>query len=264
LAASTPGVLDILPRLLYHPAACRHLTRLGALFGKITMERTAHLDDVATTQDCASQWADTASRCGTDQDKYMGCFWEHFHHLRATPFTMLEIGVYQGASIATWKALFPKAKIYALDINPECARYADWPRVKITIGSQADPAMLEEWTRQVTDPIDVIIDDGSHIMEHLKISFTHLFPKLRSGGIYVLEDLGTCYMTEYGGRQPKQPTPIESLKQCIGLARPEPSTMIEVLKSCVDNINQRWSGVGNPLAIESLHFYSNICFVYKQ
>ncbi len=48
-------------------------------------------------------------------------FWDHLNHLQNTAFTMLEIGVYRGGSLATWKELFPKAKIYALDINPECA-----------------------------------------------------------------------------------------------------------------------------------------------
>ncbi len=149
---------------------------------------------------------------------------------RCLPWALLEL----------WKELFPNAKIYALDINPECTEYEDWPRVKITIGSQNDPVALEEWTQQVTDPIDVIIDDGSHVMEHLKTSFMHLFPKLRPGGIYVLEDLGTCYMPKYGGRQPRPRTMIELVKWFAGLRRP--STMIEVLKSFVDNINETWSG----------------------
>ena len=40
--------------------------------------------------------------------------------------------------------------------------------------------------------------------------------------------------------------------------------MIELLKSFVDNINESWSSVGNPLAIDQMHFYPNICFVYKK
>jgi Methyltransferase domain len=226
------------------------------------MEGTACLNNLATGKSFAARWADTATRCGTDQGPYMRHFWDHLNHLQTTAFTMLEIGVYRGGSLATWKELFPKAKIYALDINPECAQYADRSRVKITIGSQNDPVALEEWTKQVSDPIDVIIDDGSHVMEHLKTSFMHLFPKLRPGGIYVLEDLGTCYMPEYGGRLPKPSTRIELLKSFAGL--PKPSTMIELLKSFIDNINESWSSVGNPLAIDQMHFYPNICFVYKK
>jgi hypothetical protein len=82
-------------------------------------------------------------------------------------------------------------------------------------------------------------------MEHLRASFTHLFPKLRPGGVYVLEDLGTCYWPKYGG----------------GLRNP--ATMIEMLKSFVDDINTNWSKTGNRFQIEHIHFYPNICFVYK-
>jgi len=209
------------------------------------MEATACLSHHAAT-DSPEAWVETATRCGTDQGPYMWYFWEHFKHLQSKAFTMMEIGVYHGGSLATWKTLFPKAKIYALDINPECARYEDLPRVKVTIGSQADPVTLDKWVEQVTDPIDVIIDDGSHVMEHLRTSFMHLFPRLRPGGIYVLEDLGTCYWSDYGG----------------GLHNR--MSMIELLKSLVDNINHHWSGIGNPLEIGRMHFYPNICFVYKR
>jgi len=226
------------------------------------MEGTTCVDNLAAAKTTANQWAETATRCGTDQGPYMRHFWQHLNRLQSTAFTLLEIGVQRGRSLETWKELFPNATIYGLDIDPECAQYADWPRVKVSIGSQADPAVLEEWTKQVTDPIDVIIDDGSHVMEHLKTSFYHLFPKLRPGGIYVLEDLGTCYMPEFGGRLPEPSTKIDLLRSCFG--RPKPSTMIEVLKSCVDNINANWSGIGNPLEIDHMHFYTNICFVYKK
>jgi hypothetical protein len=199
----------------------------------------------AAVKSTAAEWVEIANRCGTDQGPYMYYFWEHLRHLQSKPFTLMEIGIYQGASLATWKELFPRAQIHALDINPECARYEDLPRVKVTIGSQADPDTLERWASEVKGPIDVIIDDGSHVMEHLKISFMHLFPKLRSGGVYILEDLGTCYMPEYGG----------------GLHHP--GSMIELLKSFVDNINHHWSTTGNPLSISHMCFYTNICIVYK-
>jgi hypothetical protein len=205
----------------------------------------AHRVDRSGVDSSIEAWEDVARRCGTDQVPNMRFFWEHFHSLQDSEFTLLEIGVYRGQSLEVWKEIYPKAKIYALDINPDCAQYADPPRVKVTIGSQADPHVLDDWLSQVTDPIDVIIDDGSHVMEHLRASFTHLFPKLRPGGVYVLEDLGTCYIPEYGG------------------ALGNPGTMIEMLKSFVDDIHSHWSGTGNRFQIEHIHFYGNICFVYK-
>src|SRR5690606_41306911 len=46
---------------------------------------------------------------------------------------------------------------------------------------------------------DLIIDDGSHINEHVIESFNFLFPRLKSGGIYVIEDVQTSYWVDYGG-----------------------------------------------------------------
>ena len=36
---------------------------------------------------------------------------------------------------------------------------------------------------------DVIIDDASHASPHQQLAFRHLFPRLRSGGLYIIEDL---------------------------------------------------------------------------
>ena len=44
-----------------------------------------------------------------------------------------------------------------------------------------------------TRRVDIIIDDGSHIVYDQVISFKSLFNKLNPGGIYVIEDLHTSY-----------------------------------------------------------------------
>ena len=48
-------------------------------------------------------------------------------------------------------------------------------------------------------PPDVIIDDGSHIGEHVCTTFETLFPRMATGGVYVIEDLHTSYWPSYGG-----------------------------------------------------------------
>jgi len=37
--------------------------------------------------------------------------------------------------------------------------------------------------------LDIIIDDASHASHHQQNAFLTLFPKLRSGGLYIIEDL---------------------------------------------------------------------------
>ncbi len=36
---------------------------------------------------------------------------------------------------------------------------------------------------------DIIIDDASHASHHQQNGFLEMFPKLRSGGLYIIEDL---------------------------------------------------------------------------
>jgi hypothetical protein len=45
----------------------------------------------------------------------------------------------------------------------------------------------------------MILDDGSHINDHMIYSFEHLFGSVKSGGVYVIEDIGCSYWEDYGG-----------------------------------------------------------------
>jgi hypothetical protein len=125
-------------------------------------------------------------------------FYEYyFRHLRLSPIRLLEIGVLDGRSLATWKVYFPHAKLYGLDIDPSCRRFED-DRVRIFIGSQADASVLASVREHVPDGFDVIIDDGSHYVRHVEASFAGLFGHLREGGIYAIEDLHVSAASDWG------------------------------------------------------------------
>lgn len=122
-----------------------------------------------------------------------------FQPLRQRPGKFLEIGVFNGGSLALWKKIFaPGTVITGLDINPECARFDDpGNQIHVRIGSQADPQFL----KRVIDefgPFDFILDDGSHQTAHLITTFNTLFDQgLTAGGTYVVEDLHTNYWHQY-------------------------------------------------------------------
>jgi hypothetical protein len=56
------------------------------------------------------------------------------------------------------------------------------------------PLLLRKWGGG-----DVVLDDGSHRMEHVRASLTALYPKLEMGGTYMIEDLHTSYYRGFGG-----------------------------------------------------------------
>ena len=66
------------------------------------------------------------------------------------------------------------------------------------VGDQGDPVFLNRVLDEI-GPLDVIIDDGSHRVEHQRASLLVLFPGLRPGGLYVLEDLFTAFFAPFGG-----------------------------------------------------------------
>ena len=92
-----------------------------------------------------------------------------------------------GASIKTWYDYFPKATIYGADINP--ATHLDNDRVTTRILDQGSREQLDAFVAEVGGDFDVIIDDGSHRPDHQQVTFSALFPQLKPGGLYFIEDL---------------------------------------------------------------------------
>ncbi|WP_102108179.1 class I SAM-dependent methyltransferase [Oceaniglobus roseus] len=129
---------------------------------------------------------------------YIPLYDRYFARFRDRPLRFLEIGVSKGGSLQMWRRYFgAEAVIFGIDIDPACAAF-DGQAGQVRIGSQADAAFL----RRVLDEmggVDVVLDDGSHVMEHIRASFEVLFPALAKGGLYMIEDLHTAYWPDYGG-----------------------------------------------------------------
>ena len=149
-----------------------------------------------------------------------------------------------------WRTYFPKALIYGIDIYDKSGH--DERRIKTFKGSQADSEFLEHLMSQ-TGPFDIIIDDGSHMNEHILYTFKYLFPRLTDNGLYVIEDLQTSYWRKFGGSNE--------------LNRPD--TAMGFLKCLVDGLNHAEFELPSyqpsyfDRHIVALHFYHNIAFIQK-
>jgi hypothetical protein len=112
---------------------------------------------------------------------------------------MIEIGIldprFPGGCLKFWDLIFPNMKYYGFDII-DC-NHLKCNRDKITtvIGDQNSPEDLMEMinTYDLSGNIDFIIDDGSHISEHIITSFKTLYPHIKKGGYYFIEDLHAGY-----------------------------------------------------------------------
>jgi hypothetical protein len=153
---------------------------------------------------------DLSARYGSD--KWGGLHWytphymNHFSPLRYDPVQVLEIGVggykYEscgGESLYMWQRFFPRGLVYGMDLYPKPG--VRGPRIRTIEGDQNNPGFLRSLAAEF-GPFDIIIDDGSHVNEHVRTSFEELFGCVRPGGYYVIEDLHTSYWPEFGGEAP--------------------------------------------------------------
>jgi cephalosporin hydroxylase len=151
-------------------------------------------------------------------EQYFPVYERHLSQWRNKSLTFIEVGVSQGGSLQMWRRFFgPMATIIGIDISPSAKKHEEHG-INVRIGDQSDPVFLASLVDEFGPP-DVVLDDGSHQMEHVKSTFEFFYPKLSKNGIYVVEDANTSYDPEYGG----------------GLD--EPSSFINLSKDLIDRLH---------------------------
>ncbi|MGH9553737.1 MAG: hypothetical protein ACRD3W_30435, partial [Terriglobales bacterium] len=119
------------------------------------------------------------------------------------PTSILEVGVHSGESTKVFSSVFPDAKIVGIDIKRKKIDFSDYPMVTYLQADQGDAtalhAILEEY---FPTGVDLVIDDASHIGSLSRATWDAVFPHVRSGGLYIVEDWGTGYWDDFpdGGR----------------------------------------------------------------
>ncbi|GHT50160.1 hypothetical protein FACS1894102_5500 [Spirochaetia bacterium] len=198
---------------------------------------------------------------GTDKigsHYYTQHYMTYLQKIRKKHIRLLEIGVggydnpnFGGHSLRMWKKYFSHGQIYGLDIYDKSALQEK--RITIFKGSQIDNDFLEDVIKR-TGELDIIIDDGSHLNEHIIETFKILFPKLKQGGIYVVEDIQTSYWPDMGGDSQNL------LNQ---------NTAMNFFKGLTDGLNyEEYLIPGYEPSyydenISDIHFYHNMVFVSK-
>jgi hypothetical protein len=129
---------------------------------------------------------------------YFDVYHRHLKRFRGRPVVMVEFGVQYGGSAQMWREyLGPDAVVHGVDIDPRCKAW-EQPGLHIHIGDQADRAFLRRLVREI-GPIDIVIEDGGHHPDQQIATFEVVYPKVRPGGVFLIEDLHTSYWPEYGG-----------------------------------------------------------------
>ncbi len=106
---------------------------------------------------------------------------------------ILEYGVFRGDSIRWLSAEFPDARIVGADI---LAPAETWPRGERIRYVQLDQGNRDQVRRMLNGAgirFGLIIEDGSHIPQHQALCLSESLPYVRSGGLYILEDIHTSH-----------------------------------------------------------------------
>lgn len=127
---------------------------------------------------------------------YTKIYAELFAPLRTAKIHFLEIGVQYGYSIHLWEKYFTKATLYFFDIDLSYLIYQP-KRAKLFTVDQSSSDQLRKAMNTISAKLDIIIDDGGHQMKQQQVSFSTLFSYLSPGGMYIIEDLHTSYMSQY-------------------------------------------------------------------
>jgi SAM-dependent methyltransferase len=153
---------------------------------------------------------------GTDKASgrhaYLNTYERYLAPMRDHPVRLLELGIFNGASLRVWRDYFTQGKIVGCDLHGDRRQHAD-ERIAVEIGDCGSAAFLNS-VAEKHGPFDVIIDDASHIWKHQQVAFTTLFDHLRPGGVFIIEDLHTSAIPKYEGGLGGQPT-VAWLKDAV-------------------------------------------------
>ena len=117
-----------------------------------------------------------------------------------------------------WRDYFgPKARIIGIDLNPNAKKW-EKEGFEIFIGSQSDERFWQEVVSKVGN-VDVVVDDGGHTYEQQIITVECLLGAINDGGLILVEDTHTSYMSGFG---------------------PKKFSYINYVKNKIDQINSRY------------------------
>lgn len=133
-----------------------------------------------------------AIKCGTDKwgkHHYIPIYYDMFRNnsKRRSVKKVLEIGVGEGAGLRMFKDFFPNAMIYGAEIADD--RIFKDDRIKVYKCDQTSGKDLINLFSEIGLDIDLVIDDGSHKPKDQVFTCLSTLPNLKSGCIYVIEDV---------------------------------------------------------------------------
>lgn len=117
-------------------------------------------------------------------DAYDSLFGDSHQRSREQVKMVMEVGVADGSCLQAWKEVFPNATIVGMDIHP--SDRANGERIEFYIGDQRNQKDCEYAARDRL--FDMIVEDATHKTGDTLLTLFWLWPFVKSGGVYVIEE----------------------------------------------------------------------------
>ena len=202
--------------------------------------------------DLKKYFTENEGRLISKWNHYFEIYDSYFSRFRGTDVHIVEFGVSHGGALQMWKHYFGgRAKIFGIDINPHC-KELDENQIEIFIGDQEDREFLRSLKERIPK-IDILLDDGGHMMNQQIITFEELFPYISENGVYLCEDLHTSYWSEFGGGYRKSDTFIEYSKN-----------FIDYINAWHSRETSKFNVTEFTKSVHSLHYYDSVLVIEKR
>jgi hypothetical protein len=180
-----------------------------------------------------------------EHSHYLETYACSLQHLRDKELRVLEIGIDLGGSHRMWAEYFPNATIFGIDpfhlsesafpgrpgLQPAGLReQLESEGIRTFKGNQLDRGDLQKFIDLHGTDFDVIIDDAAHMPDAIQTSLGYLFPHLKSGGLYFVEDLLTAV-----SRQNRITKVNKNIEGLLGIPHVVDYHLVEVVEALREN-----------------------------
>jgi hypothetical protein len=203
--------------------------------------------------------------------KFYDIYDRYFSEFSGQPVTLLELGVHTGASLKVWASYFPNGSVIGIDLIDPGPDFSAYPNIVYEVADQADRPRLDAICKaRAPEGFDLIIDDASHIGYSAAASYSVLFPRLKSGALYNIEDWGTGYYDDWPDGGHYQKIRVESFDGLVPKRLPSHDFgMVGFVKSLIDDVagdHIRPTLVSNLTrtdTMEFMHMYKMFAIIKK-
>lgn len=138
---------------------------------------------------------ETFNRFGSDKGNSVGAshnyapiYEKWFDAHKNDKVTFMEVGIDYGQSAGAWHDYFANGQIFMVDYRDFSSYNKD--RLQCFTANQSNFSDMLTVANKVND-LDFFVDDGGHCMDHQQLTFGALFPKMKIGGLFFIEDTHT-------------------------------------------------------------------------